>query len=419
MPPDSEAGAAPRTNDTDLESAQLKSKPGMHRRGDYPEGHVTLENPQTNSVNARTVQLVKLLSEVGPDVPAISRRLGQFKESVRYRYKEKILNRGFAVQAVVDHEKLGLQRMVAVLDFAEPYRKYAQSILWSMSELCFLVSFAKTMPTGYYITAFSVPEEFLQELKHFLETLKVKGFFTRLETLDFDWVRTAPMKAEYYDFDTGRWDFDWSNKIQGDFGTAKYTPAGRSKYDYVDLLIIKELQMDANKSMREISDKIKVNYKKLAWHYMTHIADRKLIRMYSVNWMGTRYDYGMDRALHRQHRYMGILVVVRAPSEFETIAVRQELDRLPFLWSEFVGQNYSAFLTFPVDSVVEGFQYLTGLISKIRDKAEIYFIDQSEATSFSIPYARFDATAKCWTFDEVELVNRFDRLTVEIRDGSG
>src|SRR5947209_20400847 len=77
-------------------------------------------------VNTRTAQLVQLLTEVGPDIPEISRRLGQFKESVRYRYKEKILKRGFAVRAAVDHEKLGLKRIVFVVDFAPLYKQYAQ-----------------------------------------------------------------------------------------------------------------------------------------------------------------------------------------------------------------------------------------------------------------------------------------------------
>jgi len=36
-------------------------------------------------VNTRTAQLVQLLTEIGPDIPEIARRLGQFKESVRYR----------------------------------------------------------------------------------------------------------------------------------------------------------------------------------------------------------------------------------------------------------------------------------------------------------------------------------------------
>ena len=371
--------------------------------------------PEEGNANVKTAQLVKLLTKLGPDIPEISRRLGQFKESVRYRYKEKILNKGFAVQASVDHEGLGLKRVVAIVDFAEVYRKYAESILASMNELCFLVSFAKTMPAGYYVTYFSVPEEFLEDFKNFLSNLRDREVFTRLEMLDFDWVRAAAMKADFYDFDTGRWDFDWSNKTPENFGSAKDVPSSRTRYDYVDLLIIKELQMDANKSLKEISESIKVNYKKLVWHYRTHVLGRGLIRGYSVNWMGTRYDYGIEKVLQRQHRYFGVQLVVREPDEIEAISFRQELDRLPFLWTEFVGKNYAAFLAFPVDSVVEGLQYLTTAIGRAKDRADVYFIDQTAAASFTIPYSKFDPAIKKWTFDEVELTNRFERLILEIK----
>ena len=255
-------------------------------------------HPESANVNARTVQLVKLLAEVGPDVPEISRRLGQFKESVRYRYKEKILNKGFSVQANVDHEKLGLRRVIVVLDFADQYKKFSQSILASMNELCYLVSFAKTMPGGYYIANFSAPREFVGELKLFLGALKEKGMFSRLDVVDFDWIRFVPMKSEFYDFDTGRWDFDWKAQTASDFNSAQYMPSSPVKFDFVDLLLIQELQMDANKSLKEISDKIRVNYKKLAWHYATHVMARRLLSGYRVNWMGTRYDYAVEKALH-------------------------------------------------------------------------------------------------------------------------
>ena len=402
----------------DLESAWLKCKPSGESAGAIPETPLTLAQPESSNVNARTVQLVKLLSELGPDIPEISRRLGQFKESVRYRYKEKIIGRGFAVQAVVDHERLGLRRIVAIMDFAEPFTRYAQSILASMNELCFLVSFAKTMPAGYYVAQFSVPEDFVQDLKIFLKTLKDRQLLTKMEILDFDWVRTAPMRAESYDFDTGRWDFDWSNRTPQDFGIAKFVPSAKSKYDSVDLLVIKELQMDANKSLKEISDKIKVNYKKLAWHYASHVLARRLIRGYSVNWMGTRYDYGIEKVLHRQHRYSGAQLIVREPSEYELMSLRQELNRLPFLWAESVGRNYAAFLTFPVDSVVEGLQYMTSAISKVKDKADIYFIDATDAASFTIPYSKFDTSMRKWIFDPVELAGRFEVLILEIKKGS-
>jgi hypothetical protein len=371
--------------------------------------------PEPANVNARTVQLVKLLTEVGPDVPEISRRLGQFKESVRYRYKEKILNKGFAVQALVDHEKLGLRRVIVVLDFADEYRKFSQSILASMNELCYLVSFSKTMPRGYYIANFSTPSEFVDELKLFLNAMKEKGMFSRLDIVDFDWIRFAPMKSEFYDFDTGRWDFDWTAKATSDFGSAQYMPSSPAKFDYVDLLLIKELQMDANKSLKEISDKLKVNYKKLAWHYTTHVMKRRLLSGYRVNWMGTSYDYAIEKALHRQHRYFAVNLAVRGVTEYETMSLRQAVDRLPFLWSEAVGANYFCEFAFPVDFVVEGLQYLTEAISRVKERTEIYTIDQSDAASFTISYSRFNQARKKWEFNLADLISRFDTLIVEIK----
>lgn len=376
---------------------------------------MTTAQPEPASVNARTIQLVKLLTEVGPDVPEISRRLGQFKESVRYRYKEKILNRGFQVQAIANHERLGLHRVIVVLDFAEEYRRFSQSILASMNELCYLVGFAKTMPGGYYVASFSAPREFVDELKLFLNTMREKGMFSRLDVVDFDWIRFAPMKSEFYDFDTGRWDFDWTTKATSDFGSAQYMPSNSAKFDYVDLLLIKELQMDANKSLKEISDKLKVNYKKLAWHYTTHVMARRLLSGYSVNWMGTGYDYGIEKVLHRQHKYFAVLLMIRGVTEYETMSLRQAFDRLPFLWSEAVGANYSCEFSFPVDFVVEGLQYLTEAILGVKERAEMYNIDQSNAVSFTISYGRFNQAQKKWEFNLADLISRFETLIVEIK----
>ncbi len=301
-----------------------------------------VQREQEGSVNSRTVQLVKLLTELGPDVPEIARRLGQFKESVRYRYKEKILNKGFAVQAAVDHERLGLKRVMLVADFSETYKNYATAILTAMSEVSYVVSFAKSLIGGEYVVNLSVPSELIGDVREFLLALKERGMFAKLEILEFDWARIVPMKPDYYDFDTGRWDFEWQNPAPQDYEAAAYVPSKRGKFDYIDLLIIKELQMDANKSMKEISEKLNINYKKLAWHHTAHVCGRKLLSGYTVNWMGTRYDYNLEKALHRKHRYFAIDFMVKDTNEFESMTLRHEMDRLPFLWAEGSGRNYFA-----------------------------------------------------------------------------
>jgi len=356
------------------------------------------------------INLVKLLTEVGPDISEISRRLQLPIESVRHCYKEKILNKGFAVQAKVDHEKLGLCRVIAVLDFTEDYKKFSQAILESMNELCFLVGFARTMPRSYYIVNFSVPREFVDDLRSFLKAMKEKGMFSHLDVAEFNWMRLAPMKSEFYDFDTGMWDFDWTTKTTGDFESARYMPSEPAKFDYEDLLLIKELQMDANKSLKEISDKLKMNYSKLARHYNDHVMARRLLSGYSVNWMGTKYDYGIEKALHRQHRNLAVILLTREVSEQEAMSLRQAFDRLPFLWSEAAGGNYYCEFTIPVEFNFEWLQYLTEAISAVKERTEVYTADQSNAETFTIPYSLFNQAQEKWEIDLEGVIDKYNKV---------
>ena len=212
---------------------------------------------------------------MGPNISEIARRLGQYKESVRYRYKEKLLNKGFAVRVAVDHEKLGLRRVIMLMDFADGYRDVAELMLTIMSYEGYLVAFEKVLPDGRFLVHASVPDEKVEAYREFFGGLKEKGYFRSFEFHTFHWFRNAPMKTEMYDFDEGLWDFDWSTDAKVDRQAASYMPSAREKFDATDLKILKQLQMDGNRSLADMAESLKINYKTLTWHYRKHIEERK------------------------------------------------------------------------------------------------------------------------------------------------
>ena len=226
------------------------------------------------------------------------------------------------------------------------------------------------------------------------------------------------MSPEFYDFDTGRWDFDWLSVAPDSRKSATYTPSSKIKFDMTDLLIIKELQMDANRSLKEMADKLQVNYKKLAWHHTTHVLTHRMLSSYILNWMGTRYDYNLEKALHRKHRYFALDVFVRNVNEMELMTLRSSMNRIPFLWSEAAGRDYFAEFALPVDNVVEGLHYLGKVTSSVRTRTTLYPMDQTEAARFTVPYKLYDPTAKAWTFNEKELTQRFESLLLQIKEGA-
>jgi len=361
--------------------------------------------------------MVELISQMGPNIPEIARRLGQFKESVRYRYREKILNRGLTVQGAVDHERLGLRRVVFVADFGKAYEEYAQSILAAMSELCYVTGFARAMPGGEYLVNASVPVEHVEGFTKFLDGLEARGLFRNEIVAVFDWYRMVPMRAECYDFSTGRWDFDWSNL--GKPEVWRLFPPQSATFDYADLLILKELSIDATRPMIDVAKKLGASYKKLAWHFKTHVKARKLLRGYTLNWVGTSYDFKIEKALHRRHRYLTVDLLVCNLSEVERMGLMSRTNQLPFLWAEAGGRNYWAQFAFPIDNIVEAYQHLQGALRPIRDRARLLVTDPTNALSFTISYKLYDERSGAWSFNSEELLAKFDELLLKIRSGAG
>ena len=107
--------------------------------------------------------------------------------------------------------------------------------------------------------------------------------------------------------------------------------------------------------------------------------------------------------------------MVRGVTEYEAMSLRQAVDRLPFLWSEAAGENYFCEFSFPVDFVVEGLQFLTEVISAVKERTEIYVVDQSDAAGFTISYDKFNQARRKWEFNLPDLISRFDALIVEIK----
>ncbi len=376
------------------------------------------EQDSKKDVNIKTAQLVQLLSEIGPDIPEIARKLGQFKESVRYRYKEKILNKGMTVQGVIDYDRLGLKRVMAVVDLAEEYRSYAESIFTSMNELCFLTHFYKTTPDGLYLLGASVPTALVTSYIDFMHALQGRGLFRSIDILTFERFRSKPMRSEFYDFNTGRWDFDWTNSDSRALDSIGYRTEEVANFDYTDLLILKELQVDATRSFTEVASKLGIEYKKAMWHMTKHVAAKGLLMGYKVNWTGGHYDINRKVPLQNRHKYLVVEILAKGISEAEKISLVSKMERIPFVWAEAIGDNYFAEVFLPTDYLSEGLQYLQSVIAPIRNKARYFLVDQTTALTFSISYQLYSEQTNHWSLDTQDLLHRYENVLLKIKEST-
>ena len=368
-----------------------------------------------NDANAKIAEMVKLITKYGPQINHIARELRIHKETVRYWYKERLLKKGYTVQAVPNHEKLGLKRVVAIAEFSTEFRPYADAILMAMSELCYLTSFIKALPEDLYSIHANVPQERVNDWIRFAGALKERGLFNSIQAVPFEWTRVVPMRSEVYDFEDGVWQYDWMSKPKLEFSQSSLVPLSKSKFDSVDLGLIKQLQIDPDVSLVDVGNRLHVNYKTLTWHYRTHVVGNGLLKGYLVNWAGTRYDPKLEKALHRRHKYMWLELLVNSVTETERMELMAKVNQLPFVWFEAGGRDYYAQIAFPMETMTEALSFVKDLTVSVRGKASWHFMDQANALRFSLAPSLFDQETKKWKFDQTELLSKFDRLILEIK----
>jgi len=370
-----------------------------------------------NDINAKIAQFVNLVTEVGPDIPQISKRMGEHKESVRYWFK-KLLKQGIIIQPSVNLEKLGLVRVVAVTDFAREFESQAEPILIAMSQLCYVQSFVKTLPEGHYIIQGAVPIEFVGQWMETMRRLADQGLFTTPEFSTFDRARNAPMKSDLYNFEEGRWEFEWSTPAKV-YPEVVEGPSPRTQFDVTDLEIIRRLQRDETKSLSEIQKETGVNYKTLSFHNRKHVLGRQMLNGHKVNWVGTGYNPASDSGKHRRHTYQPIDIILRNISPAERAPVMGMMNALPFLWWEASGStSYYAQLAFPTETISDAMEFLARALMPLRERARWFMVDQKHSRVFALEPKLYDNESRAWTFNQAELIAKFEQLLMQIKRGN-
>ncbi len=368
-----------------------------------------------NDINTKLAEFVKMVTEVGPDIPQIAKRMGEHKESVRYWFK-KLLKQGFVIQPSVNFEKLGLARVVAVVDFAREYESQAEPILMAMSQLCYVQSFIKTLPEGHYVVHGAVPVESVGAWIETMRRLGEEGLFTSVEFSTYDWVRNAPMKSDLYDFEEGRWEFEWSTQAKV-YPEGVEGPSPRAQVDRNDLEIIKRLQRDETKPLSEIQKETGINYKTLSFHHRKHVLGRQMLRGHKVNWVGTGYNPENDRGKHRRHTYQPIDLIFKDITPSERATVMGLTNALPFLWWEASGRSsYYAQLAFPTETISEAMEFLGRALQPVKDKARWLMVDQKHSLVFGLEPKLYDNESRTWRFNQAEILGKFEQLLLQIKN---
>ena len=374
---------------------------------------------ERNNLHKDLVRMTNHLMECGPNVNEMARQVGQFNETVRYRYHKYIIEKEFAIQANLNYSRLGFTRLVLLVKLAPLFVPYATAVFMAMSDLCYLKGFQRLVFDGSYILQVAVPASLAGECAELYSTFQQMGLFAELEINQFEEMRNAPMKPEYYDFETGSWTYDWPKL---DVMGPNLVPSEKSAvepYDRTDLLILKELDADARRTLVTIAKNVGIAYKVVHRHYADHVLERGLIKGYRILWPGSRYDFKREKALTKKHRYIESAVILKDATEGERAELMSLLNSTPFLWSESSNPGYYAEVYVPPNYYAEFIDYLGAFSRRAEAQLKVLMVDQSNALSFTIAYKLFDWEAGKWRLNSADVIARFQNLIMNVRSGGG
>jgi hypothetical protein len=367
------------------------------------------ESPRRR-LNRELVQMAHCLADVGPNINEIARQTGQYKETVRYRYHRFFLDKGITVQAVPSYPKLGFKRLILIAKLARACEANARSVFTALCELCYLHGFTRVMLSGEYVIHVAVPSELAEGCATVYRTLHESGLFKELEILEFDEMRNPPMKPELFDFVKGVWSFDWNSPRAKGVKLPLSLRPKVEKYDRVDLLVLKELDIDASRTLVKMVENVKVGLNALEFHYRDHVKARGLIKGYRLVWQGTKYDPEQRRAVSRKEFYIELTILLKDGTREEVAELMLLLNSTPFLWSEAYGAAYCAEVFLPNYAYVGFLEYIDEFANRVGEKLRIFVMDQSRALRFVIQYDLFDGVSRRWMLDEKAVLRALGSL---------
>jgi DNA-binding Lrp family transcriptional regulator len=350
---------------------------------------------ESQDLEARIVSAIGL---VGPrNIALISRMTGAHQETVRYKIKKRFRRLGFRFHAEADYWKLGLVPHWAELRLSPKFIGTPRSLFLAMNKSAYLVYYGKLLPQGSFACLFAIPHGRGKEHEAFLSYLQHRGIIQNYTLKEVATERHTSMKPDFFNFQSNRWEVDW-NKVTLSKG-AEFETERRSRptrVDYNDLLLVKELQLDATQHTVSIAKKLRVQQKTLEYHYRVHVQKEKLISSYVIRWQHDVETSVSHSALLARLTFRNLGASLPM--------VQRVISKIPFVWAEDLldDGNYIATIVIPVLEATSTFDYLNSQVPDLYGKVELSFVKRSEASLFTVPYQMYD---KGWKYD-LEKMNR-------------
>lgn len=221
------------------------------------------------------------------NITDVARKLGFPAETLRKRLKRLHKHLFLRFHVNIYHTNLGLKKAVV---FAEATPGYEDLLFSCLKGNDFWIFVSRCYGTFEgCIGIYTIPKDHCSEFEQFLKEMKNLGLARNVEVFWSTCFQTVHSRCNWFDQNSGTWNFDWDNWIEEipiEETTLPRTlvdpPCFPVKGDKMDVLILKELEKDATISFTDLAKLFGTSPQLVRYHYQNHIIERDLIESFEV-----------------------------------------------------------------------------------------------------------------------------------------
>jgi DNA-binding Lrp family transcriptional regulator len=332
------------------------------------------------------LKIIEGLGIYGPrNMTAVAKKLDVPEATLRGRLK-RMLSQVFLLTNVY-HTNIGLRKAIV---FAKAFQGNENLLYRCLDAHDYLIYISRSFGTYEGCTTiFAVPTEHCLDFEQFLKQLESRGV---AENIQHHWstcFQTVNLKCDWYDQGSEKWVFfweDWVQEVLTEGSELPFTlkdPSGYPlKADATDIFILKELELDATTSLKEMATKLKTTTPSVKYHFDKHIVKRQLLEGFQIIY------YPFDKSTSNGFFFMFTFKNLENMAKF----ARSLLDK-PFVFS--LGKIFGkpmmfAYIYLPLAEFRRFIDSLGKLVKRgFLTRYEYVFQDMGMNQRYTIPYKSF------------------------------
>jgi DNA-binding Lrp family transcriptional regulator len=350
-----------------------------------------------NKIDETDLKILEGLSMLGPrNFKLIAKRIGVPSSTVQYRIRRMLNNSTLFLHVNPYHTNMGLKKAVI---FLEAYPGLEDLLLDCLRLHDYWLYLCRIYgPFEGCGGIWTVPKGREGDFIDYMKGLIDAGVARSIEVNWTTCHEGIPVKSRWFDYDMKSWIFDWTEwlaeveTIEGDLPWTIVEPDDWPiRADKVDLLIIKELEIDARQPLTTISKKLGINVENLKYHYRNHVLKNDLIEGYQVEIF--RFPSLISEMVWFKFHFNSYEKLVK-------FALSLHDKPFPIHLGKVLGElALTSFMYLPKMEFRRFIACLADLINRdLLVRYHYYFQDMFQSWRETIPYQHFDG--KAWIYDK-------------------